>query len=434
MNPQYDVIVVGGGTAGVVAAIQAARSGASTLLVEKNGMLGGTMTIGGINFPAHFFAWGKQVIAGIGWELARKTLEETGQPVPTAEFTRDNSKPRHVSVDKTVYAALCDELALDAGIELLFHAMPAVVTFEDRAWTVTICTKSGLRKTRAKALIDATGDANVVSLAGFDTVRPEVAQPATLQMNCSGYDIEALDYEALMTASVEAIAAGQLKTTDIAWFDDGPETFLRHHGNNASHLRTPEAETSEGKSNAEIEARRAVMRMHRFFRKQPGLKDFRVDWICAEAGIRTTVTIKGKATVTTEDYEAGRFFDDAICYAFYPIDEHLNDGMGINFRPLKPNVLPTIPRGALLPSGSRFLIAAGRCVASDREANSALRVECPCMAMGQAAGVMAALSAQTGIDPEDLPLADVYAELRKHGAVVPGDITSPGQLSSPSKA
>jgi hypothetical protein len=86
---------------------------------------------------------------------------------------------------------------------------------------------------------------------------------------------------------------------------------------------------------------------------------------------------------------------------------------------LKQDVLPTIPRGALLPAGSRFLLVAGRCLSSDREANSALRVECPCMAMGQAAGALAALSAQTGVDPESLPMQDVYALLRQQGAIVP---------------
>ena len=82
----------------------------------------------------------------------------------------------------------------------------------------------------------------------------------------------------------------------------------------------------------------------------------------------------------------------------------------------------TTPRGALLPAGSRFLIAAGRCVASDREANSAIRVICPCMAMGKAAGAMAALSAQRKVDPYELYLEDVYDLLREHGAIVPGDV------------
>ena len=333
----------------------------------------------------------------------------------------------------SVFAALCDEAVIDAGVDLLFHAMPAAVTFENDVWTVRVCTKTGLEKTHAKVLIDATGDANVVSLAGFDLVHPEVVQPATLEMDCSGYDAQALDFDGIKAASEEAIAAGELKTTDISWYDDGPEDFLRRHGR-SNHLRAPGAETSAGKTAAEVEARRAVLRMYRFFRRQAGLENFRVDWICSEAAIRETVTIKGKSTITVEDYESGKAYDDALCYAFYKIDEHLNDGRGVKQRLLGRNVLPTIPRGALLPAGSRFLIVAGRCLASDREANSALRVECPCMAMGQAAGALAALSARTGVDPEHLPLEKVYALLREHGAVVPGDVTLHAGRSEPGDA
>ncbi len=423
MKREYDVVVVGGGTAGITAAVQAGRAGAHTLLIEKNAMLGGTMTVGGINAPAHFFAWGQQIIGGIGWELVRRTLEETGHPVPTPEFSRDNNKPTHLAMDKTIFAALCDNALLDADVDLLFHAMPASATFQDDSWSLYVCTKTGLQRTSAKVLIDTTGDANLVTLAGFDLVRPDVVQPATLGMHCSGYDAEALDFDALRAASEKAIAAGELKTTDISWQNGDPENLLRGHGRNANHIRAPRAYTSEGKSEVEIEARQAVWRMYRFFRRQPGLENFRVDWICSEVGIRETATIRGKKTVTVQDYEAGKLYEDAVCYAFYPVDEHLNDGLGINQRTLKRHVLPTIPRAAMLPADSSFLLVAGRCVASDREANSALRVECPCMAMGQAAGAMAALSVQTGLDPEELPMNDIYALLRKHGAVVPGDIT-----------
>jgi hypothetical protein len=422
MNQSYDVIVIGGGTAGVIAAVQAGRAGAKTLLVEKAGMLGGTVTVGGINAPAHFFAWGRQVIGGIGWELVRRTLEETGQPVPTPDFTRDVATPRHISVDKLVFAALCDQAVLEAGVELLFHAMPAAATFADGAWALTVCTKTGLRQTTAKTLIDATGDANVVELAGFDVVRPEIVQPATLSMRCSGYDLDSLDFDALKVAAEQAIAAGELKTTDISWKNDGPRSFLWGRGGNSNHLRAPRAETSEGRTAVEVEARQAALRAYRFFRKQPGLENFTIDSVCVEAGIRETVTIHGKGTVTVEDYEAGKVYDDAVCYAFYPVDEHLNDGLGINYRPLQKPVLPTIPRGALLPADSRFLLVAGRCLASDREAHSALRVEAPCMAMGQAAGAMAALSAKMGVDPEALPMAEILALLREHGAIVPGDV------------
>jgi hypothetical protein len=423
MDPIYDVIVIGGGTAGVIAAIQAGRADALTLLVEKNGMLGGTVTVGGINAPAHFFAWGEQIIGGIAWELMCRTLEETETPIPTAEYTRNNSGPPHLTMDKEIFAALCDEMVLAADVELLFHTMPAEVSFANEVWTVNLCTKTGLREVQTRVLIDATGDANVVSLAGFPVVRPEVVQPATLSMGFSGYDVEDLDFAALKAASEKAISAGEIKTTDISWRDDGPESLLRKYGGNGNHLRAPQAETSEGRTAAEVEARRAMLRAYRFFRKQPGLENFRVDWISPEVGIRETVTIKGKKTITVEEYEAGKLSDDAVCYAFYPIDEHLNDGMGFNARRLGHHVLPTIPRGALLPEGSRYLIVAGRCLSSDREANSALRVECPCFAMGQVAGALAALSARTGKDPEELPLEDIYALLRAHDAIIPGDIT-----------
>jgi hypothetical protein len=239
-------------------------------------------------------------------------------------------------------------------------------------------------------------------------------------MHCSGYDPETLDYEALKSAAQQAIASGELMTTDISWYGSGPEAFLRNAGANANHLRAPGADSSGGKSMAEIEGRRAMMRMYRFLRRQPGLQNLRIDWVCPEAGIRETVRIRGKTTVTVEDYESGRVFDDALCYAFYPVDEHLNDGRGINFRVLDQGVLPTIPRGALLPEASRNLIVAGRCLSSDRMANAGLRVECPCMAMGQAAGAMAALGAGSGTDPEDLALDDIRGLLRDHGAIVPG--------------
>ncbi|MFW6152428.1 MAG: FAD-dependent oxidoreductase [Verrucomicrobiota bacterium] len=414
MKSKYDVIVIGGGTAGVTAAIQAGREGAETLLAEKNGMLGGTMTIGGINYPAHFFAHGRQVISGIGWELLCKVYAETGQPLPAPE-----EGARHVPIDAAIFAAAADKAVLDAGADLLFHAMPAAASFDDDVWTVRICTKSGLKSFRAGTLIDATGDANVVELAGFELVRPEIEQPATLSFRCSGYDPAALDYSALKTAADQAIEAGEILTTDVAWYNDGPRGLLKKYGNNANHIHAPEAHTSEGRSQAEIEGRKALLRMYRFLRKQPGLENFRIDWVCPEIGIRETVTIKGKKTVTVSEYEAGKMYEDAVCYAFYPVDEHLHDGKGINKRELGENVLPTIPRCALLPAGSRRLLVAGRCLSSDREANSALRVECPCMAMGQAAGGMAALSARTGMDPEDLPIEDVRGMLRKHNAIVP---------------
>ena len=106
MTNAYDVVVIGGGTAGVIAAIQAGRAGARTLLIEKSGMLGGTMTSAGVNFPGLFHAWGQQVIAGIGWDLVRQTVAEVGGAMPDFSDFRQRHWKLQIPIDRFVYAAL----------------------------------------------------------------------------------------------------------------------------------------------------------------------------------------------------------------------------------------------------------------------------------------------------------------------------------------
>jgi hypothetical protein len=136
-----------------------------------------------------------------------------------------------------------------------------------------------------------------------------------------------------------------------------------------------------------------------------------------ETGFRESYRIEGETMVTVNDYTTGRLFDDAISYAFYPVDLHTRKG--VKPEPLKPGVVPTIPLRALIPKGSRDLIVAGRCVSSDRLANSGLRVQASCMGMGQAAGVAAALAAKAGTTPLEVPLNEIHDRLREHGQIVP---------------
>lgn len=420
----YDVLVLGGGTAGVIAAVQAARAGARTLLVEKNGMLGGTMTLGGVNNPGLFHAWGQQVIAGIGWELVTRTLETSGGSLPDCfdNYHLPHWK-HHVRVDRFIYAALCDDAVNDAGADLLLHTMVAAVSpgEDGNGWTVTLCTKTGLVKRTAAVVIDATGDANATALAGFEFTVPLEVQPATLCCRITGYDVAGLDLAAINRAFDAEVQAGRARYTDASWNSGNArvETWLGAHGENASHTCGINAHDSEGKTNLELEARRGVLRLYRFLRQQPGLQNLRIEHLAPECGVRESVTIRGKKTVTATDYVSGKRWDDAICYAFYPIDLHVSDGAGLQKRHLERGVVPTVPRGALLPSGSHNFIVAGRCISSDREANSALRVQATCMAVGQAAGALAALAAHSATDPEKVSNSDLYALLTKHGALVP---------------
>ncbi|MEL0119023.1 MAG: FAD-dependent oxidoreductase, partial [Opitutae bacterium] len=137
-----------------------------------------------------------------------------------------------------------------------------------------------------------------------------------------------------------------------------------------------------------------------------------------ETGFRESYRIKGETLITVQDYTSGKLFDDAVSYAFYPVDLHTKSG--VRPKPLKRGIVPSIPLGALIPKGSRNLIVAGRCLSSDRLANSGLRVQASCMGMGQAAAAAATLAAQENTTPSEVPLPKIHGLLKKHDAIIPG--------------
>ena len=270
-------------------------------------------------------------------------------------------------------------------------------------------------------VIDATGDANAAALAGLPIVIPDEIQPSTLACLVGGYRLENLDIDAINRAFDAEVRAGRMSYTDASWSTTGPniEPWLRGHGGGASHIHHINARDSDGRSQLELESRKSLLRLFRFLRRQPGLEELSLQYASSECGVRESVVVRGKSTVTADDYQTGRVWEEPVCYSFYPIDVHTSSGEGLHKRDLAEGIVPTVPRGALLPVGSKNFIVAGRCISSDREANSALRTQATCMATGQAAGAMAALSAATGVDPGDLPIVDVHALLRRHGGIVP---------------
>jgi 2-polyprenyl-6-methoxyphenol hydroxylase-like FAD-dependent oxidoreductase len=418
----WDVLVVGGGPAGLVAAIQAGRLGARVLLVEKNGMLGGTTTVAGVSFPGLFHAWGRQVIAGIGWELMEQAVRESGRTLPdfTVPFKEGEHWRHHIAFDGAVYAMLCDEAVAASGCELLLHAMPAAVARDGARWQVTLATKSGLQTVTATLLIDGTGDANLAALAGAQLIAPKELQPGTLTCRAAGYDPAALDMALLNRRFREAIVQGELQASDACWNIQSPSLrWLQKAGSNANHIPVLDAQSSEGKTRLELDARRSLLRLYRFLRRQPGLQGLRIDWLCVECGMRESVTVVGDATITHADYVSGRLWADAVCHSFYPIDLHRLDKDGIDYCVLPEGVVPTVPLGALIPRDMEGLLVAGRCLSSDRLANSALRTQPCCMATGQAAGAVVALAARTATPVRQVPLQQIRDVLRKHGAIVP---------------
>jgi hypothetical protein len=415
----YDVIVVGGGPAGVPAAIQAARLGARTLLVEKNAMLGGTTTSANIALPGLFHAWGEQVIAGIGWDLVCRAVELAGDDLP--DFS-DDDRPhwrRQVRVNAPLYAALLAEAVVAEGVEPRLHTMLAAVRWTGEEWELDLCGKDGVEPVRARRLVDCTGDANAVALAGLPVRRNPARQPGTIDIRISGYDVASLDAAELDRRHAAAVESGELLASDLGSRGRPLLPFLAKGGENTIHLVDVDGATSAGRTAAEIAGRAAVLRIMRFLRGLPGLEGVRLDFTAPEVGIRESVTIEARRIVTGADYLAGTVWPDAVCHAFYPIDIHRPDGDGIAKTYLDQGVVPTVPRDALVPAGNPYAMVAGRCLGTDQEANSALRVQATAMATGQAAGACAAMSARAGSTVVDVPIADLHRALRESGAIVP---------------
>ena len=417
ITEDVDVLAAGGGTAGHVAAIQAARAGARTALVEMGGQLGGTLTTGLISAPAYFWSRTRQVIAGIGWELVLKTNELDGTDLPDFEHPSDHRPSFHVGLSPRHYALVAEEACLEAGVVLHYHELVTGVRADGDGWEVTTIGKNLQRVLRAREVVDCTGDADLVGMLGLERVRGEVRQPGTLGFRLAGFDVDRLDADQVQGLAEAAFADGRLQEGDF-WLTDRPFiVFLRSGGFNQQHIFGADSSTSATQTRDNIEGRRALLRLLRFVRSLPGCERTRVEQLAPHAVSRETWRIVGEQTVTRDDYLAGRHFDDAVCYTYYFIDVHTEKGVEQQF--VEGDAVPTIPLGALIPRGSRRLLVAGRTISSDREALSALRIQASCMAMGQATGAAAALATQRGVASRDLPLDDVRDLLRQHGAIVP---------------
>ncbi|MDJ1114473.1 FAD-dependent oxidoreductase [Microbacterium dauci] len=426
MRDRVDVLVVGGGPAGISAAAQAARLGLSTGLVEKNGALGGTTVVAGVALPGLFHAWGRQVIAGIGWDIVRRSVDVAGGELPDFSRWEQPHWKLQVPVSPGIYASVIDE-ALDAArVDLLLHTMIGAVEWTGSEWVVTLCCKEGLRTVRAGRLIDCTGDADVVAHAGLARRQNPEMQPGTLMVRLGGYDhreLRGLDIDALDASFDRAVADGRLLAHDFQTTDRPMRSFLRNRGENKIHITGIHGGTSADRTEAELAGRRTLLRIFRFLRAQPGLEALTLDAWAIETGVREAFTIDGLVEVTHDDYWSGRRWPDGLSNSFYPIDVHRSDGDGIDIRRLPYGVIPSIPLRAMVPADAPgSLIVAGRSICGDQEANSAYRVQASCMAMGQAAGAVAAISLLDGTRVEDISIERAHQVLRAHGAIIPGDV------------
>ncbi len=422
----FDVTVIGGGVAGVCAAIQAGRLGARTLLVEATSRLSGTVVNSGIAYPGMFHAWQKQIIAGIGWELVTKTLDEARMPMPNWRDLNLDFWKLQIRIDPSLFSAICDEAVIGAGVDLRLHTMlGAMERRADDGWKLTLCGKDGLETVEAHRVIDCSGDAIAARLAGAETLSSPDCQPATSYFRMAGYDTTKMDRTVLDAAFIRAVEAGELRAEDACWRIDQPQVWniLQKHGGNANHVpATSECATSRGRTALEIEGRAAIRRLVRWLRTQPGFENLVLESVCPEVGVRESLTVRGLATVKREEYCAGTLVPEAICYSFYPIDAHGIRSTDWQTENLKKGIVATIPRGATIAAGVPDLLIAGRILSSDHLANSALRTQPTCMATGQAVGALAALSVRMNRAAQDVPMEELIPALKANGAIVPPDL------------
>lgn len=412
-----DVLVVGGGSAGHVAAIQAGRLGAKTVLLERNSQLGGTTTTGGVCFPGLFHAWGKQVIAGIGWELVAKSVEVDGRQLQDFTKVHRSHVPHHVDINGQLYALLAEEACLEAGVSLAYYQFPEEVVQAPDGWLVDVRGQGVNYQLRCKQIVDCSGNATVVGMLGLERMREDTRQPGTQVVIYKGFDMAVVNKNAKQIQQMynEAIKDGRLQKGDT-WSGNVMQPIRSSHGN-VNHIFGADSSNAATQTQTNLAGRKSVLRMLKFFKTIPGGKNVSIDRMMNETATRETFRIKGETMITVNDYTSGRRFDDALCHSFYPIDLH--DEHGVKPQKLRPGTVPTIPRGALIPKGASNIMVAGRCLSSDRLANSAARVQASCMAMGQAAACTAFLAAKSATTPKDVPLVEIHDLLREHGAIVP---------------
>jgi hypothetical protein len=358
-----DVLVTGGGTTGVIAAIQAGRAGCKTILLENGSQLGGTMTTGGVSFPGLFHAWGKQVIGGIGWELVSETVAMNGDSLPDFSIPFGKNHPRHqIHINAFLYTLLAEEKCLQAGVKIRYYETPVKIRRSSNSWTVDVAGKGTYCRIICNQLIDCTGNALVTSMAGYPVLRETETQPGSFIFELGGYDLKTLDAAILENNCKKALQDGRLQKTDVLHGILG--TLRAKGGGVPQHVLNADSTTSVSHTLTNIDGRASLLRIIRFVKTLPGCEKAYIAKMQSETAVRETYRIDGLYRITHDDYTSGKVFDDSLSYAYYPIDLHVEGG--VTPKHLEEGNVATVPLRALIPKGSENLIVAGRCVSSDR--------------------------------------------------------------------
>ena len=420
----FDVLVVGGGPAGLAAAASAARLGARTLLVERYGFLGGMGTAGGVtNFAGLYGRRGgqmQQLVRGVASELLSRIDALGGLNEPQDAL---QGRIRVRAYDVAAYKCAADALLQDAGVQLLFHAWAAdVLMDDDNIAAVLLQTKSGRVAVRAQQVIDCSGDADIAHFAGVPCTLGDGAgdmlYPSTM------FRVGHVDAGRALAAIGEfkAIDALMARAADrYAFARQGailrPQRNASEWRANVTQLRNAQGRAVDATdarqlSAAEVEGRRQIVEFMRFLRAEvPGFEQAEVSEIAAQVGVRETRRVHCAYMLSGEDVLGGARFDDSIGLNAWPIETHLAGRIEWGFARDADNACNQLPWRMLVPGRVDNLLVAGRCAGMEHLGQSAARASGACFAMGQAAGTAAALRVAGAFS-----VAALQAQLHADGA------------------
>jgi hypothetical protein len=370
--------------------------------------------------PNHFFSKTGAVVQGIPWELYIKSKQIEGLPIPDYKKRRPVETAGYYSyINVPVYASLAEAEALKAGVILHYHEFISDVKARGDWWEVTSFGRGVKRVTRAKEIVDCSGDSDVVRMLGLKVLKSKVSQPGTLQYKIEGIEHEQIWKEEVQTIYEEAMCDGTLQKGDWAYANMEPfQYYLAHGGHNGTHIYDADTSDADGQTRANIEGRARMLRMFQFVRNSiPGCERATIKMMAPYALARETYHTVGEYLVTRDDFYKAKNFDDKICNAFNYVDLHSQEvGCEVTFIEDE-NALPKVPFRALIPKGSRRITVAGRNVSANRIAFAGIRAQCTCMAMGQAMGAAAALAVWRGVASREIDSKEIVAVTVEHGAV-----------------
>lgn len=425
---EAEVVVLGGGPAGIAAAVAAARTGATTLLLERYGFLGGMGTAAMVtNFcglHAHINGSIQQIVRGVADDLLAR-LDRLDGLLPPHLVKDPGGGPGTAAqaYDTSAYKLAADDLMAAAGVDVHFHTFGVGAVMDGgRIAALIVENKSGRGAIRAGMFIDCSGDADLAHWAGAPCDKGGedgfLAYPTTMFRLGNVDDGRALSEGKPNLAALIAAAEGDYdlpRKTGII----NPQPHSGEWRCNLTQISRDggpiDGSDWHDLTFAEKEGRRQVQEYFRFLKERvPGFEQAYLLETAPQIGIRETRRIIGEAVLSGEDVLACRDFPDSIGCNGWPLEQHLKGSAKWTF--LKGRGYHQIPFASTLPKGVDNLLVAGRCASTTQDGQASLRVSGPCFAMGQAVGTAAAMAGAAGRRPGEIDIAALQARLRSDGA------------------